>query len=90
MEKIYVNSDFFVRFVVDDDVSDSMVTVEYVRPNGTAGSGSAVVSGNTIQCNVARVQNTQVGTWKFQAKVVRSGLTYYTQTITVVIHERFT
>lgn len=90
--KIYVNSDFYVRFVVNDDVSSDTVTVEYTNPSGSIvrGLSPTSVSENIVQYNVPKANNTVVGTWKFQCKVVSGGSTSYTDTIFVVVHERFT
>ena len=91
MDKIYINTDFYARFVVNEDVSGDTVTIEYTKPDLSGASGvlPTSVDENIIRYNVPRAQNSATGTWKIQAKVVRSGLVYYTQTIFVVIHERF-
>lgn len=92
MDRIYINSDFYVRFVVDQDVSADTITIEYTKPSGvvTTGLSPTSVVENIIRYDVPRAQNTLIGTWKIQAKVVRSGKVYFTKTIFVPIHERFT
>lgn len=92
MDKIYINADFYAKWVVDEDVSADTITIEYTKPNGavTAGVAPTSVTENVIRYDVPKAQNTLSGTWKLQAKVVRGGLTYFTQTIFIVIHERFT
>ena len=92
MDKIYINSDFYAKWVVDEDVSADTITIEYTKPNGAVTTGLAPTSvvENVIRYDVPRAQNTQAGTWKLQAKVIKSGLLYFTQTIFIVIHERFT
>lgn len=91
MSKIYVNTDFYVRFIVNEDIEASSVTVEYTKPDGTIVTGLPVTKdGNTIQYNVSRATNTQTGNWKFRARVVTGGLVSYTQTIVVFVDAAWT
>lgn len=92
MDKIYVNTDFYVIFNVNEDVSSDTITIERTSPSGvvTTGLSTTSVTSSYIRYDLPRSVNTAVGVWKFQARIVRSGKLYFTKTISIAIHARFT
>ncbi len=88
--KIYVNKDFYVRFVTNEDVSSDAITIKYENGNGTVrGIAPTSVILNIVTYVVPKANNTVTGKWSFQATVVQGGLEYDLETIYVVIHEEF-